>query len=97
MFNRIKLLIYFINFFSRNSRMAILGRNNWEFINNLRDNPGKERFYCDFLGFVTGFGDAGLQKDQGADVLDALGLIVLSPKDSRRNSAAVRTSDRILH
>ena len=79
--------------------MAILGRNNWEFINNLRkrDNPGKERFYFDFLGFVTGFGDAGLQKDEGADVLDALGLIVLSPKDSRRNAAAVRTSDRILH
>ena len=29
MFNRIKLFIYFIDFFSRDSRMAILGINVW--------------------------------------------------------------------
>ena len=46
-------------------------------------------------GFVTGLRSAGLQKDQGNDVLDALELIVV--KDSRRNSAAVRTLYRILH
>ena len=38
-----------------------------------------------------------LLKDQGNDVLDALGLIVLSPKDPRRTFAAVQTSDRILY
>jgi len=27
---------------------------------------------CDGYGFVTGLEDAGLQKDQGDDVLDAL-------------------------
>ena len=93
MFNRIKLLIYFINFFSTNSRMAILG--------TLRiDQQFKKKhewFSCDLLGFVTGLGDGGLQKDQGNDVLDALGLIVLSPKDSRRNPATVQTLHHILH
>ena len=36
-----------------------------------------------------------MSADQGNDVLDALELIVI--KDSRRNSAAVRTLYRILH
>ena len=40
MFNRIKLLIYFLNFFSRNSRMAILGINVWySKVTKLTHNP----------------------------------------------------------
>ena len=35
---------------------------------------------CDGWGFVTVLVDAGLQKDQEDDVLDALGLKVLSLK-----------------
>ena len=39
--------------------------------------------------------DAGLQKDQGNGFLDALGLIVISSEDSRRNSAAVHCFNKI--
>ena len=92
---RIKLLIFFINFFSRNSRMTILGIFNWEFINTFieRENPENEWFEYDSWVFISCLRDAGLQKDQGDDVLDALGLNFLSLKLSRRNSAAVQTSD----
>ena len=42
-----------------------------------------EWFSCDLLGFVTGLGDGGLQKDQGNDVLDAIGL---KPKRFQKKS-----------
>jgi len=40
--------------------------------------PGKRRFNCDICGFLPGLKDAGLQKDQGDEVLVEPGLIVLS-------------------
>ena len=50
-----------------------------------------------FWGSVIHLRDTGLQKDQGNDVLHALGFTVSSPKLYRRNSAALRLSDFILH
>jgi len=43
-----------------------------------RENPENEWFKCFKWGFVTCLKDAGVQKGQGDDVLDALGLIFLS-------------------
>ena len=47
------------------------------FLNN-KKNPENKRLKCDSFGFVSCLRDAGLQKNQGTEVLDALGLIVLS-------------------
>ena len=53
---------------------------------------GQKWLNCDSWGLVSGLKDAGPQKDQGYDVLDEPGLIVLSiNKHSRRNSVTVQT------
>ena len=100
MFNRIKLLIFFINFFSRNSRMAILGIFNWEFINILREreNPEKEWFKMWWLGFRPWFGRCG--SAEGSRRWCPWCTRVDSPKPkklSRLNSVDVQTSVCIMN